>query len=666
MAIPPDKFKLLNELLGFPLEAKPQLLRFPLDKDHRFLKVSLKKEPFELLTKTLQDCKHPQKTYENQINLFKAVSRLLRTHKVSLNQDREQPGSSGAGQDQRSPPLQGGALQSDVIMQKALKVYHFILQKMGDRNTQNLRWDLASAFDVHCEKHLSPQSMGPNLGRTHADSFSSMKKKFERSVRLESDPLGSGQDELSRWGRKASLDAPLPQTDEESPPLQGGALPAKELDSTKQVAIAKPGLLPVEDKVKKTSSQEAPSGRPKEHLRRISSTGDIQPPTPPIDSVSPRKSSERLHKSTDSPTTARSPQIPTDGASRKVEALRQTLAQNEGKHKEFILQLTPEERIALEGYWRGDAKEGFQGILKKLKGFPSRKKFDEIKDIPLMRLALQVDCSQLLGSLPENKNSWALDLIRQSFNIGYAGETLSPSDVPAGLNEEQLKDEKLLQKYYKEKFEAQTRAFKRVLKGLLSQPPFQLYKPKILEVWQWSLRAITTLDDESAVVCCEAFLENLLINREAGEDEEQKKIDAAGKKLARILRCFRQDVYVSATSEIRNFFKQTDYKRVEDNYTYFYSFEADGTVKIDVTSIIKCQTSSLSIDMIIENKLRSPMKDLDSAWDSCINFTIASVLPLDRSLVDEPDTIPEHLELTILKPLLKLGYPVFRSKGYES
>ena len=47
---------------------------------------------------------------------------------------------------------------------------------------------------------------------------------FERSVRRDPDSLGSGQDELSRLERKAALDAPLPQTDEESPPLQGGVL----------------------------------------------------------------------------------------------------------------------------------------------------------------------------------------------------------------------------------------------------------------------------------------------------------------------------------------------------------------------------------------------------------------------------------------------------------
>ena len=47
---------------------------------------------------------------------------------------------------------------------------------------------------------------------------------YERSVRRNPDPSGSGQDELSRVERKASLDAPHPQTDEESPPLQGGVL----------------------------------------------------------------------------------------------------------------------------------------------------------------------------------------------------------------------------------------------------------------------------------------------------------------------------------------------------------------------------------------------------------------------------------------------------------
>ena len=37
-------------------------------------------------------------------------------------------------------------------------------------------------------------------------------------------PSGAGQDELSHLGRKASLDASHPQTDEESPPIQGGIL----------------------------------------------------------------------------------------------------------------------------------------------------------------------------------------------------------------------------------------------------------------------------------------------------------------------------------------------------------------------------------------------------------------------------------------------------------
>ena len=35
---------------------------------------------------------------------------------------------------------------------------------------------------------------------------------------------GAGQDELSQLGRKGSLDASHPQTDEEFPPLQGGVL----------------------------------------------------------------------------------------------------------------------------------------------------------------------------------------------------------------------------------------------------------------------------------------------------------------------------------------------------------------------------------------------------------------------------------------------------------
>ena len=39
-----------------------------------------------------------------------------------------------------------------------------------------------------------------------------------RSVRRNPGPSGSGQDELSQLGRKASLDASHPQTDEESPP----------------------------------------------------------------------------------------------------------------------------------------------------------------------------------------------------------------------------------------------------------------------------------------------------------------------------------------------------------------------------------------------------------------------------------------------------------------
>jgi len=50
---------------------------------------------------------------------------------------------------------------------------------------------------------------------------------FERSVRRNPGPSGAGQDELSQLGRKASLDASHPQTDEESPPLQGGVLQQK-------------------------------------------------------------------------------------------------------------------------------------------------------------------------------------------------------------------------------------------------------------------------------------------------------------------------------------------------------------------------------------------------------------------------------------------------------
>ena len=47
---------------------------------------------------------------------------------------------------------------------------------------------------------------------------------FERSVRRNPDPSGACQDELTRLERKALLDAPHPQTDEESSPLQGGVL----------------------------------------------------------------------------------------------------------------------------------------------------------------------------------------------------------------------------------------------------------------------------------------------------------------------------------------------------------------------------------------------------------------------------------------------------------
>ena len=47
---------------------------------------------------------------------------------------------------------------------------------------------------------------------------------FERSVRRNPGPSGAGQDELSQLRRKASLDASHPQTDKESPPLQGGVL----------------------------------------------------------------------------------------------------------------------------------------------------------------------------------------------------------------------------------------------------------------------------------------------------------------------------------------------------------------------------------------------------------------------------------------------------------
>jgi len=47
---------------------------------------------------------------------------------------------------------------------------------------------------------------------------------LERSVRRNPSPLGAGQNELSQLGRKASIDASHPQTDKESPPLQGGVL----------------------------------------------------------------------------------------------------------------------------------------------------------------------------------------------------------------------------------------------------------------------------------------------------------------------------------------------------------------------------------------------------------------------------------------------------------
>jgi len=47
---------------------------------------------------------------------------------------------------------------------------------------------------------------------------------LERSVRRNPGPSEAGQDELSQLGRKASLDASHPQTDEESPPLQGEVL----------------------------------------------------------------------------------------------------------------------------------------------------------------------------------------------------------------------------------------------------------------------------------------------------------------------------------------------------------------------------------------------------------------------------------------------------------
>ena len=52
----------------------------------------------------------------------------------------------------------------------------------------------------------------------------------ERSVRRNPAPSGAGQDELSPLERKASLDASHPQTDEESPPLQGRVLQSPSQD----------------------------------------------------------------------------------------------------------------------------------------------------------------------------------------------------------------------------------------------------------------------------------------------------------------------------------------------------------------------------------------------------------------------------------------------------
>jgi len=235
-----------------------------------------------------------------------------------------------------------------------------------------------------------------------------------------------------------------------------------------------------------------------------------------------------------------------------------------------------------------------------------------------------------------------------------------------------LADEAFAKAFLKEKFEKQTRAFERVLKGVLSQAPFQRFSSQILEIWnsnlqsylqsitkpdEHSVQLITKYDDDSASDCCEAFLHKLLMN---GEQKGQKELDAARKKLARILRCFRQDFYVGVTTSIRNFFSQeTDYERVvdADTYTYFHSIKADESVEIDSTCKIICQTPSLSFTVAIHNHLRSSLTKLESTWDSCMDFTIESVVPLDPSLVKKSGTIPELLETTILKPLLLLGYP---------
>ena len=579
--------KLINTDIGVTLDA-----------DHRFLKVSLGKDPFEVVTKTLSECKNTQQTYDRQIKLFDTVIQFLRAPKVTQDPESE----------------------SDLVLKKALKVYYFILQNMGDLNTRERRFELASALGAHKEKYLDPRSERLELGRKHADSVSSTKDKLE------------GKLDLTR----------------KTPQLQG----------RQQLA--------------KTSSSGVPRDAGHAHLRKSSTAGeaeDINPKSsvPAEASSRQRKSAEFPSKtslSSDSPTSPRPSKSSSGGPSSKaLEALRK----KEAASQPFIQGLEPPILIALQGYWRGDKKESLAEILKEQKGCPSYDMLVEIKKVPLMSLALQEECRRLLCTLPEKTNPWAQDLIRHSFNIGYTGEVLSRSDLPTELTQKELADEQLTKKYSLEKFIKQTGAFERVLKGLLSQPIFQPFRTKILTAWQSCRQAITQYNDESAVACCEAFLHKLL-NRELDKDGApqptlqsasipRRGIDDIGLVLARILRCFRQDFYFSATAEIRTFFKKTDYQRVEDNYTFFYSIKVDGTVEIDVTSQIKCQTPSLSFDMVITNKLRAHVKKLDSSWSSDLHFTIASVLSHDSSLVIKPGTIPNLLQTTILDPLLKLGFP---------
>jgi len=78
---------------------------------------------------------------------------------------------------------------------------------------------------IQVEPFLSPDTDEELMDSSSTESSASEPDAFlERSVRRKPGPSGAGQDELSKLGQKASLDASHPQTDEESPPLQGGVL----------------------------------------------------------------------------------------------------------------------------------------------------------------------------------------------------------------------------------------------------------------------------------------------------------------------------------------------------------------------------------------------------------------------------------------------------------